>query len=101
MSEQQSRASSPVVAYALAVYLIGSLLWRLLMPAHEYPGRFTTYLDMAVDALVMAGLFSARAKVPVALFWVAIIAGLGLFAIRLNSEASWWTGHRVYYLPPR
>jgi hypothetical protein len=35
------------------------------------------------------------------LFWVALICGIGLFAIRLNSDASWWTGHLRYYLLPR
>jgi hypothetical protein len=100
-TEPQAKASSPIVGYVIVVYLIGSFLWRLLTPAHEYPGRFSTYLDMAVDLFLIAGLVTARAKLPIPLFWVAIIAGLGLFAIRLNSEASWWTGHLVYYLTPR
>jgi hypothetical protein len=101
MSVQPSKASSPVVRYVLVVYLIGSFLWRVLTPAHEYPGRFSTYLDMAVDILTMVGLIAIRANVPKPLFWVALIAGVALFAIRLNSEASWWTGHLVYALPPR
>ena len=73
----------------------------MLTPAHEYPGRFSTYLDVAVDFLVIAALFAIRFKVSVSLFWVALIAGVGLFAIRLNGEASWWTGHLVYTLPLR
>jgi hypothetical protein len=97
----QAKASSPIFAYALVAYLIGWFLWRVITPAHEYPGRFSVYLDMAVDAVVIAGLIAARARLPVPLFWVALIAGVGLFAIRLNGEASWWTGHLVYYLPPR
>ena len=101
MSELQSKASSPIVRYVLVVYLIGSFLWRVLTPAHEYPGRFSTYLDIGVDILVIVGLIGIRAKVPKALFWVALIAGVGLFAIRLNSDASWWTGHLVYTIPPR
>ena len=35
------------------------------------------------------------------LFWIAVMAGLGLFAIRLNGDASWWTGHLRYYVLPR
>ena len=96
MSDQPSKASSPIVCYGLAVYLIGSFLWRVLMPAHEYPGSTATYLEIAVDVLVMVGLIGIRAGVPKALFWIALIAGVGLFAIRLNSTASWWTGHLVY-----
>ena len=36
------------------------------------------------------------------LFWMALIAGLGLFLIRLKGgTASWWTGHLNYELSPR
>jgi hypothetical protein len=42
MSDQPSKATSPIVCYGLAVYLIGSLLWRVLIPAHEYPGSTAT-----------------------------------------------------------
>ena len=102
MSDQQpSVMSRPIVRYVLVAYLIGSFLWRLLTPAYEYPGRFSTYLDMAVDALVIVGLIGIRASVPKVLFWLALVAGVGLFAIRLNSDASWWTGHLVYFLSPR
>ena len=34
------------------------------------------------------------------LFWIALVAGVGLFAIRLNGDASWWTGHLRYNLLP-
>ena len=98
MSDLQSKQSSPIVRYGLAVYLIGSFLWRVLTPAHEYPGRTATYLEIAVDILVMVGLIGIRAGIPKALFWIALIAGVGLFAIRLTSTASWWTGHLVYTL---
>ena len=27
------------------------------------------------------------------LFWMALVAGLGVLAIRLHGDASWWTGH--------
>jgi hypothetical protein len=33
--------------------------------------------------------------------WIAILAGLGLFAIRLSSDSGWWTGHAQYWLIPR
>ncbi len=84
---------SPIVCYGLAIYLIGSLLWRVLIPAHEYPGRTAVYLRLAVDVLVIAGLVGVRARNLKALFWIALVAGIGLLAIRLNSTASWWTGH--------
>ena len=96
MSDQSSKAPSPIVCYGLAVYLIGSLLWRVLIPAHEYPGRTATYLEIAVDLLAIAGLVGVRVGVPKPLFWLALVAGIGLLAIRLNSTASWWTGHLMY-----
>jgi hypothetical protein len=101
MSDQPTKMTSPFLRYAPAAYLIASFLWRVLTPAHEYPGRFSTYLDMTIDVLVIAGLIAARASVPKPLFWIALAAGVGLLAIRLNGEASWWTGHLVYSLSPR
>jgi hypothetical protein len=56
---------------------------------------------MALDALVIAGLIGIGANIPKPLFWVALIAGVAMFVIRLNSDASWWTGHLVYTIPPR
>ena len=44
---------SPIVCYGLAVYLIGSFLWRVLIPAHEYPGSTATWLGIAVDVLAI------------------------------------------------
>ncbi|MBI2736865.1 MAG: hypothetical protein HYX38_10015 [Rhodospirillales bacterium] len=96
MSDQPSKATSLIVCYGLAVYLIGSLLWRVLIPAHEYPGSTATWLGIAVDVLAIAGLVGVRAGIPKALFWIALVAGIGLLAIRLTSTASWWTGHLMY-----
>jgi hypothetical protein len=93
--------SGPIIRYALVCYLIGSFLWRLLTPTHEYPMRSAQVMEIVLDFLVIVGLIGIRAKLPTALFWVALIAGLGLFAIRLNGDASWWTGHLVYTLLPR
>jgi hypothetical protein len=103
MSDRPSTTptSRPIVSYLLAAYLIISFLWRAFTPAHEYPGRFSTYLDIGLDILVIGALIGMRARVPQALFWIALIAGVALFAIRFSSEASWWTGHLVYYLRPR
>ena|ERR687898_7873 len=101
MSDVPSKAPSPIVCYGLVIYLIGSFLWRVLIPAHEYLSSSANYLGIAVDVLAIAGLIGIRAGVPKALFWIALIAGVGLLAIRLTSEASWWTGHLVYTLRPR
>ena len=101
MSEQRMKPAGPIIRYVPAGYLIASFLYRALVPAHEYPGRTMTYIDMALDALVIAGVIAIRAQVPKPLFWLAIAAGIGLFAIRLNGTASWWTGHLFYSLLPR
>ena len=98
MTDQPSRASSPVVRYVLVAYLIGSFLWRVLTPAHEYGSRATVYLEVALDILVVAGLVAIRAQLPKPLFWIALVAGLGLLALRLNGDEGWWTGHLMYSL---
>lgn len=82
----------------LCAYLILTLLWRAFIPAHEYPSRAAMILDMVVDGAAILGLFGLRTKGPVMLFWIAVIAGLCLFAIRFTSNASWWTGHLIYSL---
>lgn len=53
---------------------------------------------MGFDLALIAGLVGMRPRAPrlKVLFWVALAAGNGLFAIRLNGDASWWTGHLMY-----
>lgn len=58
-------------------------------------------MQMVIDAALIVGLFGIKSRAPAWLFWVALICGLSLFAIRLTSNASWWTGHLNYYLLPR
>lgn len=105
MSDQTTTPAAPdrnrILFYVLCGLLILSFLWRLLTTAHEYPSRASQMLEMGLDALCIVGLIGLRKLGPAALFWVALIAGLGLFAIRLNGDASWWTGHLTYSLPPR
>jgi hypothetical protein len=92
-----------IIFILASIYLIGSLLWRAVMPAHEYPLRTERVLTVALDLGVILGLFALKPQLTTlrALFWIALAAGIGLFAIRLNGDASWWTGHLMYQLPPR
>jgi hypothetical protein len=105
MTDQQSTkpnlAKNVFLIYALPAILIASCAWRLLIPAHEYPGRSSMILDMVIDAALLIGMFGIRANIPKPLFWIAVVAGIGLFAIRMHSDASWWTGHWSYSLSPR
>ena len=55
---------------------------------------------MTLDLLMVVGLFGYRRAMPAPLFRVALVAGIGLFALRL-SDHGWWTGHLTYSLPPR
>jgi hypothetical protein len=87
-----SRRASLILAW----YLIASFLWRTLTPAHEYPMCAVQVMEIAFDIMAIAGLIGMEAKLSRPLFWVALIAGLGLFAIRSFGGASWWTGHIVY-----
>ena len=98
----------------LAISLIATFLWRTLTTAHEYPLRTAQLLSMALDFLLLTGLIGLKVQIFRALspdepewtngkvlFWIALLAGLGLFAIRLTGDASWWTGHLFYELSPR
>jgi hypothetical protein len=92
-----------LVFVAVAVLLIASFLYRALTPAHEYPTRPEQLLTMGLDFVLLAALIGMKRQLTrgAILFWIALAAGIGLFAIRLTSDASWWTGHLVYYLEPR
>ena len=90
-----------VLPYVMALILIGSFLWRTLVAAHEYPMRSEQVMTMLIDLGLLVGLIGMRERVPKALFWCAIVAGIGLFAIRLTGDAAWWTGHLSYSLLPR
>lgn len=90
-----------VMAIALPSLLTAHFLWNLLTPAHEYPMRSEQVMTMTFDGLMLAGLFGLKASIPKLLFWTAVVAGVGLFVLRLTGDAARWTGHLVYYLPPR
>ena len=91
---------SPWIARVLPWVLILQFLWNLLTPAHEYPMRTEQVMTMTFDALMLAGLIGLKGAMPKPLFWIALVAGIGLFALRLSADG-WWTGHFTYSLPPR
>ena len=49
------------------------------------------------DLGMWLGLFGYRRAIPAPVFWVALVAGIGLFSLRL-SHHGWWTGHLTYSL---
>lgn len=90
-----------IVGYALSLMLIATFLWRTLTAAHEYPMRSEQVIEILFDVLCVVGMFGVKSKIPAALFWIGLAAGIGILAIRLNGNASWWTGHLTYSLSPR
>jgi hypothetical protein len=100
MAEQsiKSENRNELTLMLVAALLIGNFLWRALVPAGEYPMRSAQVLTMVFDLALIAGLIGmkSRASKLKVLFWIALAAGIGLFAIRLNGDASWWTGHLMY-----
>lgn len=86
---------SPVAGFGLACVLIAHFLYNFLVPAHEYPMRTEQMLTITFDLFMIIGLFCFRRVLWAPLFWIALLAGIGLFAFRL-SEDGWWTGHFVY-----
>jgi len=102
--QAQSQANSgrnSTIGLVLACYLIASFLWNIAIEAHEYALRTEQVLTMSLNLLGVIGLFGVRAAIPKGLFWCALIAGIGLFAIRLTSDSAWWTGHLFFSIPPR
>lgn len=90
-----------IIGYVLSLTLIATFLWRTLTTAHEYPSRSAQVLEMSLDVLCVVGMFGIKSRIPAPLFWVGLAAGIGVLAIRLNGDASWWTGHLTYSLRPR
>lgn len=99
----------------LALYLILQLLWRLVIPAHEWASLSAVWMTVAFDVIMIVGLFVLEAQVSSALppeqpvwvpgkilFVMALVAGLGLLALRFfHGPNGWWTGHLIYMLGPR
>ena len=104
MTNQPSNTSTAtgkcILPILLPCVLIGHFLWNLLTPAHEFPLRTEQVMTMLFDLGMLIGLFGFRRAMPAPLFWVALVAGIGLFALRLSDDG-WWTGHLVYSLRPR
>ena len=90
-----------ITFFLLSCYLIANFLYRTLTPAHEYAMRTEQIMTIGLDLLCVVGLIGMRARGPKPLFWVALLSGIGILLIRFNSDASWWTGHLMYSLPPR
>lgn len=101
MSDAQASADSGrnfAIAFILSCYLIGTFLWNVAVPAHVYPMRTLQMLTIGLNLLAVVGLFGLKPALPKPLFFAAVIAGLGLLALRITSDHGWWTGHLFYSL---
>jgi chromate transport protein ChrA len=85
-----------IIGWLLSATLTFNFLWRALTTANEYPPRSSQIMEITLDVLMFIGLFAVRTKIPTPVFVTALIAAIGLFGIRLHSDASWWTGHWNY-----
>src|SRR4051812_30530312 len=101
MTDRASKDSTnrnEILLVVMSLYLIGTLIYRVLVPAHQYPLRHMQFMTMAFDLGVIVGLVALKSKLTTrrTLFWIALCCGIGLFAIRLTSDAAWWIGHLIY-----
>ena len=83
----------PWLFYALTCVLIAEFLWNVLTPGHGYPMRTEQVMTMVFNAGMVIGLFAVKDSGPKPLWWIALVAGIGLFIIRFTGDAAWWTGH--------
>ena len=99
-SRRLGKGPHPLSFRLLSLYLICNFLWRSLATAHEYPLRPTQVMTMVFDLACIILLIAFHKLYPGKstswLFWIALLCGLGLFAIRFHGDASWWTGHWNY-----
>ena len=105
MANPQTQKSEAInrnglISIILPVMLIGSFLWKVLTPAREFPMRSEQIMTISFDVLMLIGLIGLKRTVPAPLFWIALVAGIGLFALRLSADG-WWTGHLVYSIGRR
>ena len=113
MSDPQTPTSSDAtgkqtVFWLLSIYMIGTFLWRAFVPGGEWPRPPTRFITIAIDLLSVGILIRLKAQLSAekkpgkristagnVLFWIALLAGLGVLAIRLHDDASWATGHWI------
>lgn len=90
----------------LSIYMMATFLWRAFVPGGEWPRPPTRFITIAIDLLCVGVLIRLKAQLSaeskpgkrismgsIVLFWIALLAGLGVLAIRLDDDASWATGH--------
>lgn len=96
------------VFWLLSIYIIGTFLWRAFVPGGEWPRPPTRFITIAIDLLSVGILIRLKVQLSaekkpgkristagIVLFWIALLAGLGVLAIRLQDDASWATGHWI------
>ncbi|HVF72603.1 MAG TPA: hypothetical protein VM940_13425 [Chthoniobacterales bacterium] len=94
--------------FFLAIYLILTFLYRVLVTAHEYDSVAVVYMSIGLDLAMIAGLILGKIAISrqitahqrrglvTIVFVVALLAGVGLLGLRITSDAGWWTGHLRY-----
>jgi hypothetical protein len=95
-TKSASSEPSPIPGFVVACVLIGLFTYRLTVPAHESPLLPELVLTIAFDFAMVAGLVAMRKRIAAPIFWAGLVAGAGLFVIRLTSESSMWTGHLLW-----
>jgi hypothetical protein len=63
-----------ILLIVMSLYLIGTLIYRVLLPAHSYPLRNMQLMTMALDLGVIVGLCALKSKLTTmrTLFWIVL-----------------------------
>jgi hypothetical protein len=93
MSDTQPKQG---ILTVVCLYLSATFLSRALIAAHEYPSPALRNLTIGLDFLCLIGLVGIGIQIfkndsfqsigGKILFWCALLAGLGLFAIRFERQ---------------
>ena len=95
-----------LIFVGLSAFLVLRVLWRVFIPAGEWPQAPLHFMSMGFDLLMVAALIGLRLNIVATLparhthrstadvlFWPALVAGLVLLFIRFTSNLAWKTGH--------
>ena len=104
----QSLTKTKWLFYLLSIFTIWTFLWRFLTPAYEESDPNTLiYLKIVIELVQVPALIILFSYLRprygldptgmlTTVFWIALVASLGILVMRFSTTEGWYTGHRIY-----